>query len=177
VSLRSRIAAGLLGVLLTGACAPAHVPRPGAAAPAPAPSGSQRALAEALSGMIWPLAVEREREVSSTYGVRGVRHHDGLDIRGGAGTAIHAARDGRVSYSGWMRGYGNIVILDHGSGVTTRYAHASELLVRAGERVQRGQTIARVGATGNATGNHLHFEVRWGHHPIDPTRILPRMGR
>lgn len=132
-------------------------------------------LAESLSGMIWPLPVARPAEVSSTYGVRGVRHHDGLDIRGRAGDAIHAARDGAVVFSGWMRGYGNLVILDHGGGVTTRYGHASELLVAAGQRVARGEPIARVGATGNATGNHLHFEILWAGRPIDPTPLLPRV--
>jgi murein DD-endopeptidase MepM/ murein hydrolase activator NlpD len=127
--------------------------------------------------MIWPLPVERSREVSSTYGVRGVRHHDGLDIRGNAGDPIYAARDGRVVFSGWMRGYGNIVILDHGNGVTTRYGHASQLLVGVGEQIGRGQPIALVGATGNATGNHLHFEVLWAGRAIDPTPLLPVVAR
>jgi murein DD-endopeptidase MepM/ murein hydrolase activator NlpD len=143
-----------------------------AVASTPAPPGSLR-LADALSGMIWPLPVQAPGEVSSTYGVRGIRHHDGLDIRARAGDPIYAARDGHVIYSGWMRGYGNIVILDHGNSVTTRYAHASELLVGAGERVRRGQVIARVGATGNAVGNHLHFEVLWAGRAIDPTALLP----
>jgi murein DD-endopeptidase MepM/ murein hydrolase activator NlpD len=145
-----------------------------AAASTTAPLGSLR-LADTLSGMIWPLPVQAPGEVSSTYGVRGVRHHDGLDIRGRAGDPIYAARDGHVIYSGWMNGYGNIVILDHGNSVTTRYAHASELIVGAGERVPRGQVIARVGATGNATGNHLHFEVLWAGRAIDPSSLLPSM--
>jgi murein DD-endopeptidase MepM/ murein hydrolase activator NlpD len=143
-----------------------------AVASTPAPPGSLR-LADALSGMIWPLPIQAAGEVSSTYGVRGVRHHDGLDIRARAGDPIFAARDGHVIFSGWMRGYGNIVILDHGNSVTTRYAHASELLVGAGERVGRGDVIARVGATGNAVGNHLHFEVLWAGRAIDPTALLP----
>jgi murein DD-endopeptidase MepM/ murein hydrolase activator NlpD len=165
------IAPTLSTVLLTfglSACFTASAPR---SSPAP------ERLTEALSGMIWPLPVERSREVSSTYGVRGVRHHDGLDIRGRGGDPIFAARDGHVVFSGWMSGYGNIVILDHGHGVTTRYGHASALLVGVGERVLRGQPIARVGATGNATGDHLHFEVRWSGRPIDPAVLLPAVTR
>ncbi|CAN5680597.1 hypothetical protein BH23GEM6_BH23GEM6_04510 [soil metagenome] len=146
-------------------------------APPPRSAPTYDRLSQALSGMIWPLPVERSREVSSTYGARGVRHHDGLDIRGRGGDPIFAARDGHVVYSGWMSGYGNIVILDHGHGVTTRYGHAFALLVGAGERVVRGQPIARVGATGNATGDHLHFEVRWSGRPIDPTVLLPVVTR
>jgi murein DD-endopeptidase MepM/ murein hydrolase activator NlpD len=150
----------------------------GCAAPvatrSPAPNTPERRLAEALSGMIWPLPLTQDRAISSRYGVRGVRHHDGLDIRAGSGDPIHAARDGVVVFSGWMRGYGYLVILDHGHGVTTRYGHASELLVAVGRRVARGEPIARVGATGNATGNHLHFEVRWAGRPLDPTPLMPR---
>jgi murein DD-endopeptidase MepM/ murein hydrolase activator NlpD len=163
-------ARGLIAVPLAAVLTACSV----ATASTASPPGSLR-LADALSGMIWPLPVQAPGEVSSTYGARGVRHHDGLDIRGRAGDPIYAARDGHVVYSGWMSGYGNIVIVDHGNSVTTRYAHASELIVGAGERVTRGQVIARVGATGNATGYHLHFEVLWAGRPIDPTSLLPSM--
>jgi murein DD-endopeptidase MepM/ murein hydrolase activator NlpD len=169
-ALRPVRAAAALAALGISACSPPVAPRS-----APSPTVPHERIAAALSGMIWPLPVQGSREISSTYGVRGVRHHDGVDIRGGAGTPIHAARDGRVVFSGWMRGYGNIVILDHGEGVTTRYAHASQLIARVGDRVTRGQTIALVGATGNATGNHLHFEILWAGRAIDPALLLPRV--
>jgi len=79
-----------------------------------------------------------------------------------------AAAAGVVTSAGRAGGYGNLVKIDHGGGVETRYAHASLLLVRAGQRVERGQLIARVGSTGLSTGPHLHFEVRVGGQPVDP---------
>lgn len=153
-------------MLLTSACAPAATARGAAGA---------HELAGHLSGFIWPLPLENAASLSSAYGVRGQRHHDGLDLRSRHGDPIFAAQDGRVRFSGTMRGYGNTVILDHGGGVTTLYAHASALYVRAGDTVVRGQVIGAVGATGNATGPHLHFELAWAGVPLDPTPLLPRM--
>lgn len=150
--------------LVAAACAPY---RPASRTPPP------RVLAAALSGMIWPLPIRAAREVTSPYGERGRRHHDGLDIDGRTGDPIHAAREGRVAFSGWMRGYGNTIVLAHDQGVTTLYGHASRLLVAAGDRVARGQPIALVGATGDATGDHLHFEVAWAGVPLDPDPLLP----
>lgn len=86
--------------------------------------------------------------------------HDGLDIAAAMGTPIQASLGGTVAHAGWIKGYGNSVILDHGDGTTTLYGHASELLVKAGEKVARGLEIAKVGSTGHSTGPHLHFEVR-----------------
>lgn len=139
------------------------------------PAGPPRhvELAEQLSGMIWPLPIARSAEVTSRYGPRDRRHHDGLDIDGVTGDPVHAARDGVVSFSGWMNGYGHTVVLDHGGGVTTLYGHNASLAVRAGQRVRRGERIAAVGASGNARGDHLHFEVAWRGYPIDPRPLLP----
>ncbi len=135
-------------------------------------SPSER-LSQGLSGMMWPLPVDRPALVTSPYGPRGQRHHDGLDISGDSGDPIYAAQAGTVTYSGWMNGYGNTVILDHGNGVTTLYGHANSLYVRRGQGVTRGEVIGAVGATGNATGDHVHFEIAWAGVAIDPRQMLP----
>ena len=94
--------------------------------------------------------------------------HKGIDIGAPNGTPIKAAAGGKVSYSGWMGGYGNLVIIDHGNGVKTRYAHSRKLHVKVGDKVSQGQFIAEVGTTGQSTGNHCHFEVI-----INGTRVNP----
>lgn len=97
--------------------------------------------------------------VSSRYGMRNGRMHRGLDIAARAGTSIKAADGGKVTYTGWKGSYGNLVEIDHGNGYVTRYAHCSTINVRRGDRVYKGQVIAKVGNTGRSTGSHLHFEV------------------
>ena len=94
--------------------------------------------------------------------------HTGVDIRAGFGEAIHAAAAGDVVLAGPLPVYGNVVVIDHGGRVATVYGHCSELLVSTGQTVRKGQAIARVGATGLATGPHLHFEVRRNGTPADP---------
>lgn len=123
---------------------------------------------EARAGLTWP----SRGVITSRFGFRGRRHHHGIDIAAPAGTAINAALDGAVTFAGWRAGYGKLVILDHGGGLTTWYGHASELLARVGRRVRQGELIARVGATGNVTGPNLHFEVRRGDTPLDPLPFL-----
>lgn len=103
----------------------------------------------------WPVA----GSVSSYYGRRFGRMHKGIDIKAGVGAGIKAAAEGKVIFAGWMRGYGRTLIMDHG-GYTTLYAHCSRLLARRGQTYRKGQLIATVGQTGNATGPHLHFEYR-----------------
>jgi murein DD-endopeptidase MepM/ murein hydrolase activator NlpD len=98
--------------------------------------------------------------------------HRGVDYGAAEGTPIVAAAPGRVVSAGPRGGYGNAVEIDHGGGLVTLYAHASELSVVAGESVQAGQEIARVGETGRATGPHLHFEARLGGRPVDPSKVL-----
>jgi murein DD-endopeptidase MepM/ murein hydrolase activator NlpD len=112
--------------------------------------------------------------ITSSFGMR--RHpilgrrrmHTGVDLSARYGEAIHAAAGGEVVMAGYMRGYGNTVIIDHGGGVTTLYAHCSALLVGEGRSIRQGQTIARVGSTGLSTGPHLHFEVRHNGTPVNP---------
>ncbi len=101
------------------------------------------------------------------------RFHSGIDIGADYGDSVAAADSGTVIFSGWMGGYGKAVIIDHGGGISTLYAHNSELLVEEGYRVQKGQTISRVGSTGYSTGPHLHFEVRESGSPVSPMGYLP----
>jgi murein DD-endopeptidase MepM/ murein hydrolase activator NlpD len=121
--------------------------------------------------------------LSSRYGMRyhpilrRRKLHTGDDIAESYGTGIKAARGGTVLYSGWKRGYGNTVIIDHGNGVTTLYGHASKLGVKAGQPVRAGQYIGNVGSTGYSTGPHLHFEVRKSGRPVDPTPYLRKARR
>ena len=117
------------------------------------------------SQMLWPTAARR-----ITQYFRGSRH-TGVDIAGPVGTAIYAADDGVVATSGWNRGgYGNMILVDHGGGIFTRYGHASKNLVKAGDTVKRGDVIALMGSTGRSTGPHLHFEVMTStpHHRVNP---------
>ncbi len=97
--------------------------------------------------------------ISSRYGMRNGRMHRGLDIATPTGTAIKAADGGKVVFTGRKGAFGNLVEIDHGNGYTTRYAHCSSINVKTGERVYKGQVIAKVGNTGRSTGSHLHFEV------------------
>ncbi len=102
------------------------------------------------------------------------RPHEGIDITAPRGTVIEAPATGVVTGSGWATGYGNVVTIDHGHGIVTKFAHASKLLVRKGERVTRGQRIALVGSTGLAVAPHLHYEVHVNGRPVNPLRyILP----
>jgi len=98
--------------------------------------------------------------ITSRYGRRSSGIHKGLDIATSTGTSIGAAAGGTVTFSGWSGSYGNFVIIDHGNGIQTAYAHCSALYVSAGQYVSQGQSIAAVGSTGNSTGPHLHLEVR-----------------
>ena len=101
----------------------------------------------------------------------GIRKY--FDIAAEMGTPIVATADGVVTIAGWNAGgYGNMVDIDHGSGVSTRYGHASAVVVTVGQRVRRGQIIAYVGSTGHSTGPHLHYEVRLSGQPVNPTSYL-----
>ena len=113
--------------------------------------------------------------ISSGYGLRwnGAEFHQGIDIAAEMGTPIVATADGVVTIAGWNAGgYGNMVDIDHGSGVSTRYGHASAVVVTVGQRVRRGQIIAYVGSTGHSTGPHLHYEVRLSGQPVNPSSYL-----
>jgi murein DD-endopeptidase MepM/ murein hydrolase activator NlpD len=99
--------------------------------------------------------------------------HEGIDIGAPSGAPIWAAAAGVVSYAGSMSGYGNLILVDHGGGVATAYAHQSAFAVGVGTQVSAGQQIGYVGSTGNSTGPHLHFEVRIGGSPQNPRSYLP----
>lgn len=101
-----------------------------------------------------------------------VRHHDGLDFGAPAGTPVRSAGAGRVAFAGTAGGYGLLVMVDHGGGLTTRYAHLSRIDVRTGDAVESGSAIGAVGSTGASTGPHLHFEVRVGGASVDPSPWL-----
>ncbi|HLB54761.1 MAG TPA: M23 family metallopeptidase [Gemmatimonadales bacterium] len=102
------------------------------------------------------------------------RAHEGIDVTAPMGAPIEAPANGRVIQTGWEAGYGNVVVIDHGYGVVTKFAHASRILVRQGARVKRGDRIALVGNTGLSTHPHLHYEVHVNGRPVDPRRyILP----
>jgi len=134
--------------------------------------GERRRMASvgAGRGWIWPV----NGVVSSPFGPRRGSHHDGIDIFAAAGTPVRAARAGVVVHSGDdIPGYGNLVIVKHPDGHSTVYAHNRVNRVRSGERVQAGQVIAEVGATGRASAPHLHFEVRRDGNARDPLDFLP----
>lgn len=121
--------------------------------------------------LAWPLD---EGYISSEFGNQRTGHrHRGIDIRISPGTSIRAAAAGRVVFSGKMRGYGNVIFLDHGDGFETRYAHNRKNRVRKGDSVEVGSTIADVGSTGNASAPHLHFEVRKDGQAKNPLSFLP----
>jgi murein DD-endopeptidase MepM/ murein hydrolase activator NlpD len=111
--------------------------------------------------------------LTSAYGWRRSRMHDGIDIAARSGTQVHAAEEGRVIYASRLGGYGNVVVVRHGKLYETVYAHARRFRVQKGANVRKGDVIAEVGATGNATAPHLHFEIRRHDDPRDPLLFLP----
>jgi len=125
-----------------------------------------------ICNFIWPV----RGRITSPYGVRVLNgrkeFHAGIDIGGPTGTNIVAAESGRVSYAGYMRGFGNVIILSHDGGYSTVYGHNSVNLVKKGQYVKRGSIIGKVGRTGNATGSHLHFEIRLSGKPVNPISYL-----
>ena len=119
-------------------------------------------------------------QISSAYGMRSdpftgeLKFHNGVDISAPAGTEIHAAAQGTVVFSGEQRGYGNVVVLDHGNGYSTKYAHNQENLVKEGDKVDYGSPIARAGSTGRSTGSHVHFEVLHNGVAVNPGQVLAK---
>lgn len=137
-------------------------------------SGSDESYTQGSGVMSWPC----NGVITSPYGYRvhpifgTTIYHSGMDIGVDYGTPIHAADSGTVIYSGWISGYGNAVIIDHGGGVQTLYGHNQSLNVSEGESVAKGSVIAYAGSTGNSTGPHCHFEVRVNGEPADPMAYL-----
>lgn len=110
--------------------------------------------------------------LSSLFAARWGAFHYGIDFAAAYGSTVRAASAGTVIRSGWYGGYGQIVIIDHGNGITTRYGHNSQLLVSVGDHVEAGDPISKVGSTGQSTGPHCHFEVRMDDVPEDPLSWL-----
>ncbi len=117
----------------------------------------------------WPL----HGVLTSRFGWRRSRMHEGIDLGARSGTQVHAAEAGHVIYASRLGGYGNVIVLRHGSLYQTVYAHNRRFHVRKGARVRRGDVISEVGATGNASAPHLHFEIRRKDDPRDPLLFLP----
>jgi len=151
---------------------PANVLTPAPGGHVPLQQGDRSlALREADLRFAWPIS----GRVSSRFGWRGGQRHEGVDIPAPRGTPVHAAEAGRVIYSGKLSDYGNVVILKHAGRYSTVYAHNRENRVRKGQFVEKGDVIARVGKTGNASGPHLHFEVRRDRIAHDPLAYLPEV--
>ncbi|KUK11320.1 MAG: Peptidase, M23/M37 family [Clostridia bacterium 41_269] len=123
---------------------------------------------------LWPV----QGRIASTFGWRsspfggGEEFHDGLDIAAPYGTPIKAAGEGRVVQADWEPGYGKIVVINHDYGYISCYAHCSKILVKSGQKVEKGEIIAKIGSTGRSTGPHLHLSIRYGGRLIDPLEIL-----
>ena len=157
----------------TTAPAPGQPPAPTTTRPPAAPTTTATPTTTRPSGgdrLRWPVS----GPVTSPYGPRWGTFHKGIDIGAGMGTPIAAAGSGTIFFSGQMDGYGNVILLDHGNGIVTLYAHQSQLIATKGQYVDTGATIGLVGSTGNSTGPHLHFEVRTGSNgvAVDPMGYL-----
>lgn len=129
----------------------------------------QRAEDEWALAFDWPLT----GPLTSCFGQRNSRPHEGIDVSVPDGTAVYAAESGRVIYSGRLGGYGQLVVLKHAGVYSTIYAHLSDRDVDVGEHVEKGDEIGESGSSGNATGPHLHFEIRRSQRPTDPLLYLP----
>lgn len=120
------------------------------------------------AGFVWPV----QGVLTSSFGWRWGRMHEGIDVAVGSGTPVVASATGTVIVAGWTGGYGNLVVIDHGNGLATAYAHNTNVTVGYGQAVAQGQLIAYSGSTGNSTGPHVHFEVRVNGAPADPLGYL-----
>jgi hypothetical protein len=148
----------------------AHLPSDGVAGRATV-AALRRPPARCPISLAWPLATVR---MGDRFGPRGSRFHAGIDLIAPLGTVVRAAAAGRVIYAARRAGgWGNLVVIAHADDVRTMYAHLSRVLAHVGQRIATGTRVGRVGATGDATGPHLHFEVRWRGAAVDPVRSLP----
>jgi murein DD-endopeptidase MepM/ murein hydrolase activator NlpD len=131
-------------------------------------SASKTASSSSISRGSWPAS----GSVTSKFGQRWGKEHKGIDIGVPTGTNVKSFMSGKVTYSGWQGSYGNLVVISHGNGLQTYYAHNSKLLVKVGQSVDSGSVIAKSGSTGNSTGPHIHFEVRKNGNPVNPFPYL-----
>jgi murein DD-endopeptidase MepM/ murein hydrolase activator NlpD len=122
----------------------------------------------------------KDPDITSEYGfrknpfTRKLEYHGGIDLAASSGTGIYPALPGTVKFSGWQSGYGNVVIVDHGNGLDTLYAHNSSNKVQAGQTVKANTLLGKVGSTGDSTGPHVHFEVHVAGKPVNPTTLVSR---
>lgn len=133
---------------------------------------SQEKTKESLESKEFGWPVPSKKRVSSLFGKRWGRAHEGIDIPGPVGTQIVASRGGKATFVGRMGGYGNIVIISHNDGYFSVYAHLSKFQVNQGAIIKRGQKIGKMGKTGRVTGSHLHFEIRYNSKALDPKPFL-----
>ncbi|WP_320046486.1 M23 family metallopeptidase [uncultured Ilyobacter sp.] len=137
--------------------------------------GKNLYISPTLKSFKWPI---KTKEITSNFGTRihpitgRKTTHDGVDLRSKMNTPVYAPYSGTITYSGWMRGYGKVVIINHGNGYESRYAHLNRWLVKKGQKISKGQIIAKTGNTGLSTGPHLHYEIRKNNKPIDPTNTM-----
>jgi len=175
-ALAARIRAAQAAAAAARAARAAATPAPTStesSSPPPAESGSTASPPSSSSGLIWPV----QGPVASPFGARCLPNgdcsfHPGVDIAAATGTPLHAAAAGTVIYAGWMDGYGNLTVVDHGGGLATAYGHQSSIAVGLGASVSQGSVIGSVGCTGYCFGPHLHFEVRVNGEPVDPLGYL-----
>ena len=153
--------------------ATARLATPATESPEPAPAAAPVSTAEttgAVPGFRWPV---RGRVIAGFGTKVNGATNDGINVAVPEGTSVKAAEDGVVAYSGnELKGYGNLVLVRHSNGFVTAYAHASEVMVKRGDQVKRGQIIAKAGQSGNASSPQLHFEIRKGSQPVDPAQYL-----
>jgi murein DD-endopeptidase MepM/ murein hydrolase activator NlpD len=124
---------------------------------------------------VWPVVGKLESGFggrSNPFGGRSYEFHSGQDIDAATGDPVVAGASGKVTFTGWQNGYGQLVVIDHGGGLTTRYGHLSHIDVEQGKTVARSEFIGRVGSTGRSTGPHLHYEVRINDEPVNPLQYL-----
>ena len=125
---------------------------------------------------IWPVKGELESGFGgrrNPFGGAGFEYHEGQDIEAAQGTPVSAAATGTVTAAGTQNGYGQVVYIDHGNGLSTRYGHLSKINVTVGQTIRRGEVLGLSGSTGRSTGPHLHYEVRINNEPVDPVGYLP----
>jgi murein DD-endopeptidase MepM/ murein hydrolase activator NlpD len=124
---------------------------------------------------VWPVVGKLESGFGgrrNPFGGSSFEFHSGQDIDAATGDPVVAGASGKVTFVGWQNGYGQLVVIDHGGGLTTRYGHLSHIDVEAGQMVERSQFIGRVGSTGRSTGPHLHYEIRINDQPVNPLQYL-----
>jgi murein DD-endopeptidase MepM/ murein hydrolase activator NlpD len=129
-----------------------------------------------MTPSLWPIAGRLESGFGgrrNPFGGSSFEFHTGQDIVAAWGTPVVAAASGKILIAGWQHGYGQVVYVDHGSGLTTRYGHLSQIGVKLGQAISRGELLGRVGSTGRSTGPHLHYEVRINDNAVDPLPYLP----